>query len=330
MLLNMSMCGRKDTCLTTLIVMQSKELSTKPVEWSIVGWDRHNKLASILPGRPPRPRSASTPPTRSTRSKMSEELQEEEMYSNADIYGHEDISEMEGDLSASADKENEQEEPLAAPNAHALAILEAERELAKKNLELLKMRGASAQTSEGSSGYDRDMKRKGRAKAGVQPIDSAKRIWVEVDAAGHPTGLHRCKFFTALRGYSRDIDFSIDNFKQHDPAKLLDIKAQVDAITEYRGGLGRLSEAGFNKAMMDQLRMKRYHTKKIIVARGRCPDGCPPKFFENLGKLIKEDRKKTESFARKASRAAVHKKSHAGRSEGEVRENLVSKFGELL
>lgn len=305
--------------------MQGKQRSSKPREWGIVERDSSGKLPSVKPGRPPQPPSASKPRTRRTSIKMSEELQDEEMYSDEDIYGTEDISHlMSGDEDVAEEDEEDQEPPTA--DAHVLAILQAERELAKKELEVLKMRGPNAfmaSSSGGSAGYDRDKKRKGRARAGVKPTESGKRIWVEVDATGNPTGLHRTKFFTTLRGYSRNIDFSIDNYKLHDKAMLLDIKAQVDAITEYRGGLGRLSEEGFHKVMMDHLRMKRYHTKQIILKGGQCPPGCPPPFWQNMIKLIKEDRKKKESEARKASRSKVQKKSHAGRSEGEVRDNLV-------
>ena len=54
-----------------------------------------------------------------------------------------------------------------------------------------------------------------RNKGRDSSIDSAGRLWVEVDDGGCPIGAHRHDWLTKLRGYSHDLDWSVDNFKAH-------------------------------------------------------------------------------------------------------------------
>lgn len=55
------------------------------------------------------------------------------------------------------------------------------------------------------------------------------RMWVQVDERGCPTGAHRPDWLTKLRGYSRDLDWSMDNFKAHPRALLMAIKDKMAA-----------------------------------------------------------------------------------------------------
>ena len=84
-------------------------------------------------------------------------------------------------------------------------------------------------------------KNKGRDSS----IDGAGRLWVEVDDEGCPTGAHRFDWLTKLRGYSRDLDWSVDNFKAHPRALLMAIKDKMSAQFEYRGRLGDVPEEVF-------------------------------------------------------------------------------------
>ena len=65
-----------------------------------------------------------------------------------------------------------------------------------------------------------------------------QRSWVEVNELGFSTGQRRPDWLTRLRGYSRDLDWSIDDFKQHPQPLLIAIKDKMASQFEYRGGLG--------------------------------------------------------------------------------------------
>jgi hypothetical protein len=69
-------------------------------------------------------------------------------------------------------------------------------------------------------------------------------LWVEVTSAGVPTGAHRADWLTKLRGYSRDLDWSIADFK-HPRQLLIAIKEKMAAKYEYRGGLRDVPEDVF-------------------------------------------------------------------------------------
>ena len=68
-----------------------------------------------------------------------------------------------------------------------------------------------------------------RNKGKDSSIDGAGRLWVEVDDGGCPTGAHRPDWLTKLQGYSRDLDWSVDNFKAHPRALLMAIKDKISA-----------------------------------------------------------------------------------------------------
>ena len=74
---------------------------------------------------------------------------------------------------------------------------------------------------------------------------SGQHLWVDVDEARCPTRIHIPDWLMRLRGYSRDLDWSVDNFKAHPGPLLLAIKDKMAAKFEYRGGLGDMPEAVF-------------------------------------------------------------------------------------
>jgi hypothetical protein len=150
-----------------------------------------------------------------------------------------------------------------------------------------------------------------------------KRYAVDVDMKGHPCGQNRSLWLTCLRGHSADVDFSVDNYVNHSTAMLLNIKQRVDNTFEYRGGLGKVTEEAFHASLKQQLKIKRYEMKKMMVAGKEKPKHIRNDHWVNLSKLISEDRKLRQSEKLKENRALVKKVSSAGRSEGEVRANLV-------
>lgn len=150
------------------------------------------------------------------------------------------------------------------------------------------------------------------------------RLWVEVDNGGTPTGAHCPDWLTKLRGYSRDLDWSIDDFKQHPRALLMAIKDKMAAQYEYRGGLRDVPEDVFLSILRGQMRTKRSNMKKILDRGDPLPGYCRKEHVENFKKLIAREDKKAEAERMKNVRCTVANVSHSGRSEGEVRSRLVS------
>ena len=140
---------------------------------------------------------------------------------------------------------------------------------------------------------------------------------------GHPFGQNRSLWLTCLQGHSTDVDFSIDNYANHSTAMLLNIKQRVDNTFEYRGGLGKVIEEAFHSTLKQQLKIKRYEMKKMMVAGKEKPKHIRNDHWVNLSKLILEDRKLRQSEKLKENRALVKKVFSASRSEEEVRANLV-------
>lgn len=153
-----------------------------------------------------------------------------------------------------------------------------------------------------------------------------QRLWVEVDEAGCPTGIHRPDWLTRLRGYSRDLDWSVDNFRAHPRPLLLAIKDKMAAQFEYRGGLGDVPEAIFFQILRQQMRTRRSNMKKLIESCGPLPPYVKKAHVDNFKRLIARTDKIAEATRMKAARQTVQTLSYSGRSEGEVRSRLVSDF----
>jgi hypothetical protein len=92
-----------------------------------------------------------------------------------------------------------------------------------------------------------------------------KQYVVDVDLKGNPYGQFRSLWLTCLRGHYLDIDFSVDNYHDHDTAMLLNVKQRVDNTFEYRGGLGKVTEEVFHSTVKQQLKVKRYELKKLML-----------------------------------------------------------------
>ena len=154
--------------------------------------------------------------------------------------------------------------------------------------------------------------------------------WVEVTSAGVPTGAQRADWLTKLRGYSRDLDWSIDDFKAHPRPLLIAIKDKMAAQYEYRGGLRDVPEDVFFSELRAQMRTRRSNMKRLIDDCKPLPGYVRQEHVENFKKLIAREDKKAEAERMKGVRKVVHSVSHAGRSEGEVRSRLVSDLHSLV
>jgi hypothetical protein len=126
-----------------------------------------------------------------------------------------------------------------------------------------------------------------------------------------------------LQGHFAKVDFSVDNYLNHNTAMLLNIKQHVDNTFEYHGGLKKVTEEAFHLTLKQQLKNKRYNMKKMMVAKKEKPKHIQNDHWMNLSRLILEDRKQRQSEKLKENQELVKKVSSASRSKGEVRANLV-------
>lgn len=146
---------------------------------------------------------------------------------------------------------------------------------------------------------------------------------MEADHAWHPTGVHRPTWLTKLRGYSRDLDWSVDNFKSHPRSLLIAIKDKLASKFEYCGGLGDVPEDVFFQILKQQMRTKRSNMKKVLAIGVDIPTNVKKQHVENFKKLIQRIDKIVESEWMKAARQIVRNESYGGQSEGEVILRLV-------
>ena len=102
----------------------------------------------------------------------------------------------------------------------------------------------------------------------VHTSTGSRCSWVDVNEAECPTGIHRSNWLTQQRGYSWDLDWSVDNFKAHPRPLLLAIKDKMCAQFEYHGGLGDMFEAVFFQILCQQMRICKSNMKKLIKSGG--------------------------------------------------------------
>jgi hypothetical protein len=154
-------------------------------------------------------------------------------------------------------------------------------------------------------------------------LEGQKRYTCDIDMNGHPFGHGRITWLTCLQGHSNELDFSINDYNVHNTKILLNVKARVDNTFEYRGGIGRVIEEAFHAILKKQLKMKRYQMKKRMVEGLPRPLHICADHWLSLSNLIADENKQKQAKQLKQNRARVKKVSMAGRSEGEVRTNLV-------
>ena len=141
---------------------------------------------------------------------------------------------------------------------------------------------------------------------------------------GNLCGGNRHLWLKCLRGHAVDLDFSVDNYNDHNAITLLNIKKWVDNTFEYEGGVGHVTEGSFHANLKTQLKMKRYALKKLMVAGKEKPKHIRQDHWVNLSALIADEKKVKQAETLTQNRAQLRRLSHAGRSEGEVMANLVN------
>jgi len=129
-----------------------------------------------------------------------------------------------------------------------------------------------------------------------------QRSWVEVNEVGLPTRQHRLDWLTRLRGYSRNLDWNIVNFKQHPRPLLIAIKDKMAAQFEYRGGLGDVPENVFFQILRQQMRTRRSNMKKLIESGGPLLTYVKRAHVENFKRLIARTDKMAKATRMKAAR----------------------------
>ena len=217
-----------------------------------------------------------------------------------------------------------------------------------KELEMLKVQRAQAQrqaaklipevgAGEDFNGFSRNLdadkrhrrrlhSRQQQHEPPVQEQQGRKWYTVEVDMKGSPCGTNRHLWLKCLRGHAVDLDFSVDNYNNHNPMALLNIKKRVDNTFEYEGGIGQVTEWSFHANLKSQLKMKRYAMKKLMVAGREKPKHIRQDHWINLSALIANEKKVKQAETLTQNRAQLKRFSHTGRFEGEVTAHLVSNF----
>ncbi len=144
---------------------------------------------------------------------------------------------------------NKHEEVVGGPNKKLLMELELRqitilRQLAQESNNLTGFRDHVRRLSltvevkgDDGGGRQRQLKLKNLRRS-VKKCDDkymgtgGQRSWVKVNEEGFPTWQRRPDWLTRLRGYFRDLDWSIDDFKQHPWPLLIAIKNKMAAQFE--------------------------------------------------------------------------------------------------
>ena len=100
-------------------------------------------------------------------------------------------------------------------------------------------------------------------------------MWIVLDVnyyARFPSGMYRPQWLNALRGYSSDLDWSVDNINDQDGTTLDNIYTRMRENWEYRGYNGEpraLRYEVFKSNLGQQLKSKRAQIKMRIM-KGLC------------------------------------------------------------
>lgn len=145
--------------------------------------------------------------------------------------------------------------------------------------------------------------------------------------AGFPSGVFRPQWLNALRGYSCDLDWSIDNVNDQDGTALDNIYTRMRENWEYRGYAGEprtLRYEVFKSNLAQQLKSKRAQMKMRILKGLSKPEAIRSDHWSNMVEHTRDPKKIEQANVMREARKCVKKVSNFGRSEGEVRARLVS------
>jgi len=146
---------------------------------------------------------------------------------------------------------------------------------------------------------------------------------------GNPTGVYRPQWLNVLRGYSIDLDWSMDNVNDQSETALDNIFTRMKENWEYRGSRGEtrvLRYEIFKSNLGQQLKSKRA-LMKMRISKGLCrPESIRLDHWLNMVELTRDPRKIEQANVMREARKCVKKVSTFGRSEREVRARLVSSY----
>ena len=109
-------------------------------------------------------------------------------------------------------------------------------------------------------------------------------------------------WLTRLRGYYRDLDWRVNNFKAHPQSLLLAIKDKMAAQFEYRDGLGDVPETVFFQILRQQVRT---NMKKLIESGGLLLLYMKNAYLDNFKRLTTRTDKIAEATRVKTARHIV-------------------------
>src|ERR1700738_5071743 len=111
---------------------------------------------------------------------------------------------------------------------------------------------------------------------------------------GNPNGVYRPQWLNALRGYSSDLDWSVDNVNDQSEMALDNIFTRMKENWEYRGSRGGtqgLRYEVFKSNLGQQLKRKRAQMKMHIL-KGLCrPESIRLDHWQHVVELTRDPRK---------------------------------------
>ncbi len=139
--------------------------------------------------------------------------------------------------------------------------------------------------------------------------------------------MYRPQWLNALRGYSSDLDWSVDNVNDQPETALDNIFTRMKENWEYCGSRGEnrvLRYEIFKSNLGQQLKSKRAQMKMRISKGLSRPDAIRLDHWLHMVELTRDPRKISQANVMREARKCVKRVSTFGRSEGEVRARLVS------
>jgi hypothetical protein len=127
---------------------------------------------------------------------------------------------------------------------------------------------------------------------------------------GNPSGVYRPQWLNVLRGYSSDLDWSVDNMNDQSETMLDNIFTRMKENWEYRGSRGEtrvLRYEIFKSNLGQQLKSKRTQMK-MRISKSLCrPDSIRLDHWLNMVELTRDPRKIKQANVMREARKCVEK-----------------------
>ena len=144
-------------------------------------------------------------------------------------------------------------------------------------------------------------------------------------SAGFPSGVYRSQWLNDLHGYSRDLDWSVDNINDQNVTTLDNIYTHIKENWEYRRSNGepRVLRYEVFKNNIGQHEKKTQMKMRIMKSLYK-PKSMRLDHWCNMVEHIRNPKKIEQANVMREARKCVKKMSTFGQSEGEMRARLVS------